>query len=270
MHPFFCLLFSFLCIFCPLEAFILHLFLSLLTSFIIIPLYLSSTASLSSPLSVTHPLFSACCDQLGDISPTDIPGDRTSAGHILLHLSSSCLSLVSPLRTWLSCHSSFQSAPLLFLGRANRAPLLFPPSILSCHPLCCRQWHSLSPPLLRLSRHLSSFSSLLYVLATRWQWCISLLPLCPLCSNSIPPLSFFLSPRLPLSRSLQVAVHNDGPVFPPVCQPFTCILATTSPLALVLHAEQANKTPGEWRTSTLVYPPPSIRSVIPSHVKRRP
>lgn len=52
---------------------------------------------------------------------------------------------------------------------------------------------------------------------------------------SAPTRFFFplsLSLRLPLSRSLQVAVHNDGPVFPPVCQPFTCILATTSLLWL--------------------------------------
>lgn len=31
------------------------------------------------------------CDQLGGINPTDIPGDRASGGHALLHVSSSSL-----------------------------------------------------------------------------------------------------------------------------------------------------------------------------------
>ncbi|CAB1442282.1 unnamed protein product [Pleuronectes platessa] len=63
---------------------------------------------------------------------------------------------------------------------------------------------------------------------------------CHSCS-SLPVTPFLSSPH----SGLTVAAHNDGPVLPPVCQPFTCILATTSPLAPVLHAEQANKMPGE-------------------------
>ena len=81
-------------------------FSSFLTPYVIIPLFLSSAATASSPLSVTLPLFPARCDQLGDISPRVIPGDRTSGGRALLHLSSfSASPSVSPLHTWLSCHS---------------------------------------------------------------------------------------------------------------------------------------------------------------------
>lgn len=91
----------------------------------------SPSLPLSPPLSVTLPLFSARCDQLGDISPTDIPGDRTSGGHALLHLSSFCLPSVSPLHIWLSCHScsTSPSAPLLFMAvqTTDLAPLQFSP-----------------------------------------------------------------------------------------------------------------------------------------------
>lgn len=122
------------------------------------------------------------------------------------------------------------------------------------------QWHIiLNTPLLCPNSPLFSFT--LCVPATRWQWHISFhpifLPSALSCSWYIPPLycpSVFASLYLALSRLL----FTMRPAFTPACQPLTCILATTSPLALMLHAEQANKMPGEWRTSILAYPPPSI------------
>lgn len=250
----------------------IFLVLSLLTSFLPIPLF-SHSLCMSSPRSVTLPLFSARCDQLGDISPTNIPGDRTSGGHALLHLSSFCLPSVSLLNTWPSWHfcSSSPSAPLLFM--ANNRPHSSPePPPQSCALIPYRADSDISASTL-----LSSVSSVIYP-----PFSLPFMFWLHVDSDTSPFPTFFPSAlsglfqpflflclRLPLSHSLQVAVHNNGPVYSPVCQPFTCILATTSPLALMLHAEQANKTPGEWRTSTLVYPPPSIRSVIPSHIKRR-
>lgn len=41
-------------------------------------------------------------------------------------------------------------------------------------------------------------------------------PRCPLWTNHITYLSIFF---LPLSCPLQVAIHNDGPVFSPICHP---------------------------------------------------
>lgn len=235
------------------------------TSFFSLFFLSSLNFSFSSPLvlhslflsSVTLPLFSACCDQLGDISPTDIPGDRTlmrprSPSSLLLlpRLSffSPHLAVLSLLLHLLLSSSSFLSST------NNRAQ---PPHQPISHLTLLTVTYQPSSP---LSLHWSTppfpFPFML--------------PSAPCAPTPFHPVPFFFPFPTPLSRSLQVAIHNDGPVFSPVCQPFTCILATTSPLALVLHAEQANKTPGEWRTSTLVYPPPSIRSVIPSHVKRRP
>lgn len=222
-----------------------------------------SNFSFSSPLvlhslslsSVTLPLFSARCDQLGDISPADIPGDRA----LRRPRSPSSLPLLPPF-SFFSPHLVVLSLLLLisstFLSSTNNLTRAPPSTNLTPYSADSD-----------ISALLSSVSPLIYP-----SFFFPLyVPLCPLCTNSIPPRSFFFFFSHPsLSRSLQVAIHNDGPVFSPVCQPLTCILATTSPLAQVLHAEQANKTPGEWRTSTLVYPPPSIRSVIPSHIKRRP
>ena len=130
-HLLFCLLSLSLSVHVPSsEAYILLLVSSCPTSLGIAPLFLSSTLlSPSSPFSVTLPLFSARCDQLGDISPTDIPGDRTSGGHALLHLSSPCLPSVSPLHTWLSCHSRFllpRRLPPLFLGECKQSRALIP------------------------------------------------------------------------------------------------------------------------------------------------
>lgn len=68
------------------------------------------------------------CDQLGGINPTDIPGDRASGGHALLHVSSSSLPSVSPLHTWLSCHScstSLSSTTFFSITRANNRPHSF-------------------------------------------------------------------------------------------------------------------------------------------------
>lgn len=123
--------FSFSVHFLSSEAYIPSLFI-LSNFFCHTPLFSSfHSLSLSSSLSVTLPPFSARCDQLGDISPTDFPGDRTSGGHGLLHLSSFCLPSVSPLHTWLSCHScsSLPSAPLLFsaVQTTDLAPRPFPP-----------------------------------------------------------------------------------------------------------------------------------------------
>lgn len=222
-----------------------------------------SNFSFSSPLvlhslslsSVTLPLFPARCDQLGDISPADIPGDRA----LRRPRSPSSLPLLPPF-SFFSPHLAVLSLLLLisstFLSSANNLTRAPPSTNLTPYSADSD-----------ISALLSSVSPLIYP-----SFFFPLyVPLCPLCTNSILPRSFFFFFSHPsLSRSLQVAIHNDGPVFSPVCQPLTCILATTSPLAQVLHAEQANKMPGEWRTSTLVYPPPSIRSVIPSHIKRRP
>ncbi|XP_056238467.1 uncharacterized protein LOC130173330 [Seriola aureovittata] len=216
------------------------------------PVLVLHSLCLSSPLSVTLPLFSARCDQLGDISPTDIPGDRTSGGHALLHLSSLCLPSVSPLHTWLSCHSCSSSLSSPLSSRQSRQQT----SLLSCLPP--PQFQALIPYGTDSDISASAFPSCV---------CPVIYPPFPLpcmfglhadsdaspffpsapCAPTLfqPFLFFHLSLCLPLSRSLQVAVHNDGPVSPPVCQPLTCILATTSPLAVVLHAEQANKTPGE-------------------------
>lgn len=133
---------------------------------------------------------------------------------------------------------------------------------LTCHP----------PPSSPLFQHFSVF---LYPLYSGYMLTLThlpsshFLPLCPLSSECIPSLyhpSVFAFLYLALSRLL----FTMKPAFNPVCQPLTCILATTSPLALMLHAEQANKTPGEWRTSILTCPPPSIHPIIPSHVKMRP
>lgn len=151
------LFFGLFSLFLSSQASILLLVLSCLTSFVTIPLFLRSL-SLSSPLSVTLPLFSARCDQLGDISPTDIPGDRTSGGHALLHLSSFCLPSVSPLNTWLSWHScsSSPSAPLLFM--ANNRPHSSPePPPQSCALIPYRADSDISASTL-----LSSVSSVIY------------------------------------------------------------------------------------------------------------
>lgn len=94
----------------------------------------------SSPsLSVTIPLFSARCDQLGDISPTDIPGDRTSGGHALLHLSSFCLPSLSS-RPTPGCLDTPAPPPcrLLSFLLQTTDPLIRPPrhsTILYPHPL---------------------------------------------------------------------------------------------------------------------------------------
>lgn len=197
-----------------------------------------SNFSFSSPLvlhslslsSVTLPLFSARCDQLGDISPADIPGDRA----LRRPRSPSSLPLLPPFSLF-SPHLAVLSLLLLisstFLSSANNLTRAPPSTNLTPYSADSD-----------ISALLSSVSPLIYP-----SFFFPLyVPLCPLCTNSIPPRSFFFFFSHPsLSRSLQVAIHNDGPVFSPVCQPLTCILATTSPLAQVLHAEQANKTPGE-------------------------
>ena len=126
-------------LYCP-EAYILLLFLSFLTFLVITPLFSSSTLDTRS---VMLPLFSAHCDQLGDISPTDISGDRTSGGRILLHLSLSasppfllstpgCLDTPAPP----PCHIPF------FVSAeqtADLAPLLCTPPPSHAHPLWLRQ-----------------------------------------------------------------------------------------------------------------------------------
>lgn len=118
-------------------------------------------------------------------------------------------------------------------------------------------------------------------------------PCSPLCSNSISTLShFFPLPqpafRLLLSCSLQVAVHNDEPVFPPVRQPLTCILATTSPLAPALRVGKSKRDAGGMknkhsRLSSSLHPfshsftrkrrghtPPSASAEVPlTHTRRR-
>lgn len=131
------------------------------SSYFILPNFLCQSFSF-----VTLLLFSARCDQLTDISATDIAGDRTLGGHGLLHLLSFRLPSVSSLHTWLTLHSCSSSqitdlAPLLGL-------------------LCKLVLSSLTeaivtyPPLLCLSNHLSSFFFSLYVLATWWHWHIFL------------------------------------------------------------------------------------------------
>lgn len=165
------------------------------------PPFLSSTLlSPSSPFSVTLPLFSARCDQLGDISPTDIPGDRTSGGHALLHLSSPCLPSVSPLHTWLSCHSRFllpRRLPPLFLGERKQSCALIPYGADSD---------------ISASAPLSSVSPLIYPPFPHpfmfWLHADSdaspFFPSALSAPTLFHPFSFLLSPRLPLSRSLQV------------------------------------------------------------------
>lgn len=225
--------------------------------------------SLSCPLSVTFPLFSARCDKLGDISPTDIPGDRTSSRLLLPPLSFS-----SPHQAVLS--RQLLSPPRLpyfspAVQTTDLAPLsfFFPPSI-SLSSLTAPTVTYQPQPFYPASL-LSSILLLLFPFCSGYMLTVTHLPSSPLPSllrlYSTP--FFFPSPFLYLALSRLPFTMTDLSS-PPVCQPFTCILATTSPLALVLHAEQANKMPGERRTSTLVYPPPSIRSVIPSHAKTRP
>lgn len=153
---------------------------------------------------------------------------------------------VSPLHTWLSCHSCstfLSSTTFLFHHRSKQQTSLFCSSlpITHSHPLLLRQRRirlgflsCVSGPVCPLYLWLPADSDASYFFASALS-----------APTQFHPFLFFISFCLPLSRPLQVAVHNDGPVFPPVCQPFTCILATTSPLAPVLHVEQANKMPGE-------------------------
>lgn len=134
--------------------------------------------------------------------------------------------------------SSPVGSPLFFSASANNLALssLTEPTVT----------YQPQPPSLP-SRH-SSILLFLTPLCSGYMLTVTHLPSSPLPSllqlYSTPFL--FSSPLASLYLALsRFAAHNDGPVFPPVCQPFTCILATTSPLALMLHAEQANKTPGE-------------------------
>lgn len=196
---------------------------------------------------------------------TDIPGDRTSSGCGLHHLSSFSLSVVSP-------HLVVLTLLLLLPHNSPCSSPELPSTIFCSHPLQKRQWHIvLNTPLLCLNSSLFSFT--LYAPAPCWQWHISLHPIffpsalfAPCIFHPLYHPSVFAFLYLALFRLL----FTMRPAFTPVCQPLTCILATTSPLALMLHAEQANKTPGEWRTSFLAYPPPSLHPVIPSHAKMRP
>lgn len=183
-------------------------------------LYCLQSLSLSCPLSVTFPLFSARCDQLGDISPTDIPGDRTSSRLLLPPLSFS------------SPHQAVLSSLLLF-------PLGSPTS-----PRQCKQQTSLHSPIfppfnLALIPHGAnsdiSASALLSCVFPVIYPPFALPFMFRLHGDSDAPPFFpsalsaptlfhpFLFPLslslpLPLSCSLQVAVHNDGPVFPS-CMP---------------------------------------------------
>lgn len=224
MHLFFCLFIS-RCTSSASETYIL-LFLSVLTSFAIIPVPVLHSLSLSCPLSVTLPLFSARCDQLGYFSPTDIPGDRTSGGHALLHLSSFCLPSLSPLHTRLCCHScsSSPSAPLPTSPQQCKQQTsllspIFPPVNLALIP------HGANSDI-SASALLSCVSPVIYPpFALPFMFGLhadsDAPPFFPSALSALTlfhPFLFSLSLPLPLSRSLLVAVHNDGPVFPS-CMP---------------------------------------------------
>lgn len=161
-----------------------------------------SNFSFSSPLvlhslslsSVTLPLFSARCDQLGDISPADIPGDRA----LRRPRSPSSLLLLPPF-SFFSPHLAVLSLLLLlisstFLSSTNnltRAPPstnLTPYSADSDIPALLSSVSPLIYP---------SFFFPLYV------------PLCPLCTNSIPPRSFFFLLLSPLSISFSPGCHSQ-------------------------------------------------------------
>lgn len=230
------------------------------SSYFILPHFLCQSFSF-----VTLPLFPARCDQLRDISATDIPGDRTSGVHGLLHLLSFRLPSVSSPHTWLSLHSCSSSqitdlAPLLGLlcklvlssltetmvayHPSSRSPIIYPPFS--------------SPFMFWLHGDIgtSSFFPILSPLP-------SLLLLCS------TPLLF----PLPLLSSILLS---------PGClsQWGTCLFSymPTAHLYPSNHLSFASDVPcraskqdaGEWRTSTLIYLPPSIHSVIPSHIERRP
>lgn len=116
-------------ILCPLRLFCSVFFHPCVTS-PATPVPVLRSPSLSSAPPVTIPLFSACCDQLGDISPTDIPGDRTSGGHALLHLSSFCLPSLSS-RPTPGCLDTPAPPPcrLLSFLLQTTDPLIRPPAI---------------------------------------------------------------------------------------------------------------------------------------------
>lgn len=185
------------------------------TSFIILPPALvPHSLSLSSPLSVIHPLFSARCDQLGDISCTDIPGDGTSTGRTLLHLSSPCPPL------------SFSSPHLVVLSLLLLLPVSSPAfslqskqtSLLSRSPLN-RELSSLMLPTVTHQPQPSSPPSLQSSI---------LLFLSPLCSGYT--LTVMHLPSSPLPSLLQL--YSTFPFFSPLPSPLLYLALSRLPFTM--------------------------------------